>query len=99
MSSDSWTFLTNHTRVLLRLAQQPGARLRDVSSQIGITERATQRIVADLVEAGYLERQRVGRRNRYSVNRDRALRHEAEHGHEIGELLTLLGLEQPPSRR
>jgi len=91
MSSASWTFLTNHTRVLLRLAQHPGMRLRDVAGEIGITERAAQRIVADLVEAGYLERRRVGRRNRYSVNPERAMRHEAEHGREIGELLTLLG--------
>jgi|SRR5581483_11379161 len=99
MSSESWTFLTNHTRVLLRLARQPGARLRDVANEIGITERAAQRIVGDLVEAGYLERERVGRRNRYSVNRNRSLRHAAERGHEIGELLALLGLEQPSSPR
>src|SRR5262245_47176308 len=89
----SWTFVTNHTQVLLCLARDPDVRLRDVAESIGITERATQRILADLVEAGYVERSRVGRRNTYTVNREIAMRHAAQVGHEIGELLDLLELE------
>jgi len=89
-ASTTWTFVTNHTRVLLQLARDPDVRLRDVASEIGITERAAQRIIADLVEAGYITRSRVGRRNRYVLNRSRPLRHEAEQGHEIGKLLDVL---------
>jgi predicted ArsR family transcriptional regulator len=95
MSSDpntSWTFVTNHTQVLLQLARNPNARLRDVADAIGITERAAQRILGDLVEAGYVERTRIGRRNHYSINRDREMRHEAQFGYEIGGLLDLLRL-------
>jgi predicted ArsR family transcriptional regulator len=86
--------VTNHTRMLLCLAQNPDVRLRDVAETIGITERAAQRILADLVEAGYVTRERVGRRNRYTLNRDRGMRHEAQLGHEIGELLDLLALDR-----
>jgi DNA-binding MarR family transcriptional regulator len=92
MSSDSgsWTFVTNHTRVLFCLAQDPEVRLRDVADTIGITERAAQRIVADLTEAGYIERERVGRRNRYTLNRERTMRHATEQEQQIGGLLDLL---------
>lgn len=85
-----WTFVTNHTQVLLCLAANPDVRLRDVADSVGITERAAQRILADLVEAGYVDRARVGRRNRYTVNRDLAMRHAAQFGHQIGPLLDLL---------
>jgi DNA-binding MarR family transcriptional regulator len=85
-----WTFVSNHTQVLLCLAGNPEIRLRDVAEVVGITERATQRILADLVEAGYVERVRVGRRNHYEVDRNRPMRHDAQHGHRIGELLDLL---------
>jgi DNA-binding MarR family transcriptional regulator len=85
-----WTFVTNHTQVLLCLDQNPEVRLRDVAESVGITERATQRILADLVEAGYVERSRQGRRNRYTINRDRAMRHDAQFGRQIGPLLDLL---------
>jgi DNA-binding IclR family transcriptional regulator len=88
--SKPWTFVTNHTQVLLCLAENPDVRLRDVAETVGITERAAQRILADLVEAGYVARDRVGRRNRYTVNRDRAMRHDAQLGHQIGALLDLL---------
>ena len=81
----SWTFLTNHAQVLLCLADT-----HDVAERIGITERATQRIVADLVEAGYVKTVRVGRRNHYTVDREHAMRHTAQIGHEIGVLLTAL---------
>jgi DNA-binding IclR family transcriptional regulator len=97
-SARPWTFVTNHTQVLLRLAQSPDVRLRDVAQTIGITERAAQRILADLVEAGYVERRRVGRRNHYTINRDHAMRHHAQLGHQIGELLDLLELARPPDR-
>ncbi len=95
MPSD-WTFLTNHAHVLLCLARDPGARLRDVADEVGITERAAQRIVADLVEAGYLERNREGRRNRYTLHHDLPLRHPLERDHAIGEVLAVL---QPQGSR
>jgi DNA-binding MarR family transcriptional regulator len=85
-----WTFLTNHAQVLLCLADSPEIRLRDVADRVGITERATQRILADLVEAGYVKTERVGRRNRYTVERDQAMRHSAQLGHEVGILLEAL---------
>jgi hypothetical protein len=70
----TWTFLTNHAHVLLCIAKDPAARLRDVALAVGITERAAQRIVTELVDDGYLERRRVGRRNSYRVNTNRPLR-------------------------
>jgi DNA-binding IclR family transcriptional regulator len=85
-----WTFVTNHTQVLLCLAENSEVRLREVAEAVGITERAAQRIVADLVESGYVVRKRVGRRNQYTVNRDREMRHDAQLGHQIGPLLDLL---------
>jgi DNA-binding Lrp family transcriptional regulator len=86
----SWTFLTNHTQVLLCIAQDVDITLRDVSIKVGITERAAQRIVADLVDAEIIDRRRVGRRNHYLVNRDAAMRHAAQANHQIGPLLDLL---------
>ena len=89
----TWRFLSNHTQVLLCLERDPEARFRDIAEMVGITERAAQRIVAELIESGYVERERIGRRNRYRVNPDIAMRHPAQDGHEIGELLRLLRLE------
>jgi DNA-binding MarR family transcriptional regulator len=86
----AWRFLSNHTQVLLCLHRDPNARFRDIAQSVGITERAAQRIVADLIESGYIESERVGRRNHYRINADVAMRHPAQHGHEIGELLQLL---------
>ena len=92
----TWTFLTNHAQVLLCLSDAPDIRLRDVADHVGITERATQRILADLVEAGYVNTQRVGRRNRYTVDRQHTMRHSAQLGFEIGTLLeALAGDDQP----
>ncbi len=85
-----WTFLTNHAHVLLCVARDPDVRLRDVAVAVGIPERAAQRIVADLVEAGYLERTREGRRNRYRIDRALPLRHPLEREHAIGEVLAVL---------
>jgi DNA-binding MarR family transcriptional regulator len=93
----TWTFLTNHAQVLLCLAEDPDIRLRDVAERVGITERATQRILAELVGAGYVETTRVGRRNRYTVDREHAMRHTAQLGHEIGTLLQALGTSSPPA--
>ena len=88
-----WRFLSNHTQVLLAIAHDPEARLRDVADAVGITERAAQRIVADLVETGYLTRERVGRRNHYRINREGKMRHDAQLGQEIGPLLDLFEIE------
>lgn len=85
-----WTFLTNHAHVLLVIAGDPGVRMRDVALRVGITERAVQRIVAELETAGYLERTREGRRNRYVVRRDLPLRHPIERHRSIAALLDLL---------
>jgi DNA-binding IclR family transcriptional regulator len=87
----TWTFLTNHAQVLLCLAETPDIRLRDVAERVGITERATQRILAELIEGGYVTAERVGRRNRYTVDRQHAMRHSAQLGYEIGALLDALG--------
>ena len=92
----SWTFLTNHAQVLLCLAENPDIRLRDVAERVGITERATPRILAELVEGGYVNTTRVGRRNSYSVDRDHAMRHTAQFGFEIGTLLEALSANASP---
>ena len=88
----AWRFLSNHAQVLLCLYRDPSARFRDIAQSVGITERAAQRIVADLTESGYVESERVGRRNHYTINTNIAMRHPAQHGHEIGQLLKLLQL-------
>ena len=87
-----WRFLSNHTQVLLCISQDPVIRLREIALRVEITERAAHRIVADLVDSGYVERVRVGRRNRYVVHPAAAMRHPAQHGQEIGALLALLGV-------
>ena len=92
-TSQGWQFVTNHTQVLLCIARDPEIRLRDIADDVGITLGSAQRILADLVEAGYVKRKRQGRRNRYVINRNAPmLRHTAQHGHNIGGLLDLLGL-------
>lgn len=90
MASD-WTFLTNHAHVLVCVAQDPGVRLRDIAERVGITERAAQRIISDLVEGGYLVRHRDGRRNHYELNVDLPLRHPLEQDRQVGELLSAVG--------
>jgi DNA-binding IclR family transcriptional regulator len=86
----SWTLLTGHGRVLVEIARDPGARIRDIAAGAGITERAAQAIVADLEAAGYITRTRTGRRVRYTVNRDSLFRHPAQEGHHVGPFLALL---------
>ncbi len=92
-----WTFLTNHAHVLLTIARDPQARMRDVASRVGVTERAAQKLVADLVEAGYITRTRSGRRNSYTVATGRPLRHPVDSGHELDELLAVLVPESAPT--
>jgi hypothetical protein len=90
-----WTFLTNHAQVLVCISEQPNIRGRDIAAAVGITERAAQSIISDLVECGYVARFREGRRNRYAVNRQGQLRHPLQANHTIGELLSALGALQP----
>ena len=85
----SWTFLSNHGHVLIYLSQEPGSRLRDIADAVGITERAATGIINDLEAAGYLTRVRDGRRNRYTVHRNRRFRHPQEAAHTIDELLRI----------
>ena len=86
-----WTFLTNHAQVLLCVANSPSITAREIAIQVGITERAVQRILRDLDEAGYISHTREGRQNRYEIHADRPMRHPAQHGHAVRDLLDLLG--------
>ncbi|MFO1042772.1 MAG: ArsR family transcriptional regulator [Planctomycetaceae bacterium] len=89
-TGQQWTFLTNHSHVLVLLARNPTIVLREVALQVGITERAVQRIIADLEAGQIIEREKVGRRNQYSIRADQSLRHPIESHRTIGELLVLL---------
>jgi DNA-binding IscR family transcriptional regulator len=88
-----WTFLTNHSHVLICLSQEPQLRLRDVAERVGITERAVQRIIADLEGAGILTRSRDGRRNTYEIHAGEPLRHPIEAHCKISDLLRIV---EPP---
>lgn len=85
-----WTFLTNHSHVLICLAQEPLLRLRDIAERVGITERAVQRIIADLEEARVITRLRDGRRNRYEVHTNRPLRHPVEAHCNVADLMNMV---------
>lgn len=89
----TWTFLTNHAHVLFCLAGDPTMRLREVAVRVGITERAVQRIVADLQEGAYITVAKEGRRNHYEVNAERPLRHEVERRRTVADLLALIDTE------
>lgn len=89
-TSSQWTFLTNHTHVLVALNRTPDARIRDLAQEVGITDRAVQRILADLVADGVLRVRKVGRRNEYTINRGKRLRHPLESKVRVGELLKAL---------
>ena len=93
-----WTFFSNHGHVLVCLAQDADARLRDVAQSVGITERAVQKIVADLEAAGVVNRERRGRRNHYRLHTERPLRHPIEAHRTVGALLAML-LERAELRR
>ena len=85
-----WSFLTNHARVLLCIAQDPAIRLRDIGETVGITERAAHRIVGELSAAGYISRKRVGRRNHYTIQSQRPLPDSLTREQKIGDLLSIL---------
>lgn len=89
-----WTFLTNHAHVLLCIDANPNATLREVAQQVGITERATHRIVAELESEGALSRTRDGRRNRYQIRQDFPLRHPLEQHRAVGHLVDMVGLKE-----
>jgi DNA-binding MarR family transcriptional regulator len=93
-----WTFLTNHAHVLFCLSRDPEVRMRDVAVAVGVTERAVQRIVAELEDAGYLRREKTGRRNHYKLQTERPLRHPIEQHCLASDLLAVLG-ERRASRR
>lgn len=85
-----WTFITNHARVLLEIERKPDSRLRDIAAAIDITERATQRIVTELVDAGYLKKIKEGRRNRYELKLDKPMRAPEVRATEVGAFLKVL---------
>jgi predicted transcriptional regulator len=85
-----WTFITTHGLVLLAIAQDPEIRLRDIAARVGVTERAVQRIVAELIEGGYLSRKRAGRRNVYQVHGEKHLPHPTTRHQDVGALLEAL---------
>ncbi len=85
----TWTFLTNHAHVLVWVSNHPQARVRDIAANVGITERAAQSILRDLEADGYVSKQRLGRRNSYTVHPGLPLRHPIEAHHAVGELLRL----------
>ena len=86
----TWSFLTNHARVLLCIAHDPGARLRDIAASVGVTERSAYGIVADLTAAGYVIKQKDGRRNRYQIQAHLPLSDPASREPAIGEVLAVL---------
>ena len=90
MTVPGWTFLANHTHVLVCIDRDPMMTMRAIAEQVGITERAVQRIVSELVEGGYLQRRREGRRNVYAIVRDRPLRHPLEQSTSVDALLHLV---------
>lgn len=100
-SNRGWTFLTNHGHVLICLHRDPRMRIRDIATEVGITDRAVQAILLDLEQGGYLTKEKVGRRNEYRVHRDLAFRHPSEAMRPIGELLRIFdqeaALRQDPS--
>jgi MarR family len=89
-SPTNWAFLTSHAGVLLCTAQDPGIRLREIGERVGITERAAHRIVGELADAGYLSRERHGRRNRYTINSNLTLPDPIARRQRVGDLLAVL---------
>ena len=89
-TTPAWTFLTNHAQVLVCIAHDPAIRLRDIGERVGITERATHRIVTELTDAGYVTRRRDGRRNHYTINAEFPLPDRVARERNVGELLAIL---------
>lgn len=94
--SGSWNFLTNHAHVLVALYRDPDLRQRDIAGLVGITEGAVQRILNELEHTGYLSIERVGRRNHYEVDTEVELRHPLDAGHNVGDMLRILGPTSAP---
>jgi len=94
-----WRFLTNHAQVLVCIANDPGIRLRDIGERVGITERAAHRIVVELGAAGYITRQRNGRRNLYTVNSAVSVHDPIAREQSVGRLLEILSAPATPTRR
>lgn len=90
IATPTWSFLTNHARALLCIAQDPAIRLRELGDRIGVTERAAHRIVDELVDAGYVSRARTGRRNHYTIHQHLPLPDRIAHRQKLGELLAIL---------
>jgi DNA-binding IclR family transcriptional regulator len=98
LSATNWTFLTSHARVLLCIAHDPGIRLRDIAARLNITERSAYGIVTDLTQAGYIVKQKDGRRNRYQIQAHLPLPESTSQERTVGEVLALLsGDAAPPS--
>src|SRR6478672_8573195 len=93
----SWDFLTNHPHVLLCVSQDSGIRLRDIAAAVGITERSAHKVLSELVEEGYVLRERHGRRNRYKVKSELPLRHPLVRERQVGELLEVLARSERPA--
>jgi hypothetical protein len=94
----NWTFLTNHARVLLCIARDPGVRLRDIAARLGITERSAYGIVTDLTDAGYIVKRKDGRRNRYQIQTHLPLPEPTSRERTVGEVLALLASDSAPPR-
>jgi hypothetical protein len=97
-AASRWDFLTNHAHVLLCIARDPGIRLRDIAAAVGVTERGAHKILSDLVDEGYVLRERHGRRNRYKVKPELPLRHPLVHDRKVGDLLNVLLRPERPGR-
>jgi predicted ArsR family transcriptional regulator len=95
----TWTFLTNHAHVLMCVSTEPEIRLREIAERVGITERAAHRILSELVDEVYVERERQGRRNRYKVRLDLPLRHPLDGGRPVSDLLSSANGRVPAAKR
>jgi Winged helix-turn-helix DNA-binding len=98
-AESGWDFLTNHAHVLLCVAEDPGIRLRDIAAAVGITERGAHKVLSELVDGGYVLRERHGRRNRYKVKPELPLRHPLVNDREVGDLLKVLRRPERSARR
>jgi hypothetical protein len=96
MPTAGWTFLTNHAQVLLSIARDPGIRLRDIADRVGITERSAYGIVLDLAEAGYIVKEKTGRRNHYQIQAHLPLPEPSSRERTVGEVLALLAGGEAP---
>jgi DNA-binding IclR family transcriptional regulator len=98
MPAAGWTFLTHHAQVLLCIASDPGIRLRDIADRVGITERSAYGIVVDLTDAGYIVKEKAGRRNRYEIRAHLPLPESSSRERTVGEVLALLVDGELPTR-